>query len=125
MNLGERREGVNQQVQDGTTAPGGSQYDGAMRNTLKTVVIVVIMYFVCWTPNECLWGLQYVGLITIDFTSWIYGFSTVRSVFALFHQPADLRHQVQGISPRIYSNDVQDSTIKVVPLHCRPKNRSF
>jgi hypothetical protein len=77
MNIGERKEAVNQQVQGGSTALGrGSRYDGAMRNTLKTMVIVVIVFFICWTPNECLWGLQYVGLITIDFTSWIYGFST-------------------------------------------------
>lgn len=43
-----------------------------MRNIVKTVSIAVFMYFVCWTPNEFIWVLQYVGFITIDYNGWIY-----------------------------------------------------
>jgi 7 transmembrane receptor (rhodopsin family) len=56
---------------------GPNYYDGARRNTLKTVIIVVIMYWICWTPNELLWCLQYFGVIAVDFQSWTYRLSVL------------------------------------------------
>jgi 7 transmembrane receptor (rhodopsin family) len=62
------------QPRDGNNAAAAatSQYSKPMRNTLKTVFIVVVMYCICWTPGEYLWALQYFGVIIIDSTSWTY-----------------------------------------------------
>jgi 7 transmembrane receptor (rhodopsin family) len=61
----------------GVANSGPNSYDGARRNTLKTVLIVVIMYWICWTPNELLWGLQYFGVVAVDFESWTFRLSVM------------------------------------------------
>ena len=60
----------------GIDARGGhgsaNQFDGAMRNIIKTMTIVVVMFFICWTPNELLYGLAWLGVYELNYSSWIY-----------------------------------------------------
>lgn len=87
ISLGETRERANHQMRGGNSAPDANQYDGARRNTLKTMVIAVIMYVICWTPNECMWGLQYFGWITINYTSWAFRLSFLAQFSYCFISP--------------------------------------
>jgi hypothetical protein len=58
-----------------------------MRNTIQTLVIVVIMFIICWSPVEFLWGLQYFGVITIDFSGWAFRLSILTQFSYCFINP--------------------------------------
>jgi hypothetical protein len=36
------------------------------------MTIVVVMFFICISPNQIQWLLQNLGIITIDFSGWTY-----------------------------------------------------
>lgn len=54
-----------------------NQYDNAMRNILKTMTVVVVMLFICITPNQILWLLQSLNVVTVDFGGWAYYMCTL------------------------------------------------
>lgn len=64
-----------------------NHYDGAMNNILKTVCTVVVMYFICWTPNELIWVLNDLGLTTIDYNSWTYRLTLLAQFCTSFINP--------------------------------------
>jgi 7 transmembrane receptor (rhodopsin family) len=64
--------GIGQRAANDNATSKINQYDSAMRNILKTMTIVVVMFFVCMTPTQTLWLLQNLGVITIDFSGWTY-----------------------------------------------------
>jgi 7 transmembrane receptor (rhodopsin family) len=64
--------GVDHRIANDNAAAKVNQYDSAMRNILKTMTIVVVMFFICISPNQILWLLQNLGVITINFSGWTY-----------------------------------------------------
>jgi hypothetical protein len=68
--VGQRGANVN-------TTSNTRQYDTAMRNILKTVSIIVIMFFICSSPSQFLWLMANLGLITIDLGGWAYYMCTL------------------------------------------------
>ena len=68
------------QVGDGAAQKGASNFKAqASANILKTLVIVVAAFIICWGPNQIYFFLFNIGLNYpyIDFTSTIYHFSVV------------------------------------------------
>jgi hypothetical protein len=63
---------VDQRSANDSAKSSANQYDSATSNIFKTMVIVVIMFFICITPIQILWLLQSVQVITIDYGGWAY-----------------------------------------------------
>jgi ABC-type uncharacterized transport system permease subunit len=46
-----------------------------MRNIIKTVTIVVVLFLVCCTPIQLIFILAWAGVYELDYSSWIYLFT--------------------------------------------------
>jgi len=66
---------------------GVNQYEGSMRNILKTVITVVVVYYVIWTPYELMFILQYCGLIALNFTGWQFRLSLIMTYLGCLINP--------------------------------------
>jgi Serpentine type 7TM GPCR chemoreceptor Srsx len=122
---------ADQAVANGNPASNAHQYDTAMRNILKTLTVVVIMYVICATPSQVLWTLQNLGLVTIDYKGWIYYMCTLTQMCNVCVNPMvyavkykDFRsgcdHMMRKILPRRFTMNTKITTISVMTASTNP-----
>jgi hypothetical protein len=58
-----------------------------MRNIIKTVLMVVITFYICSTPNKALWVLAIFGVFMLDFGGWVMRFSILVQILYCFINP--------------------------------------